>query len=86
MDIGHHTNTYDIVFDIDLRHRIRHKPTSLRCRMSYAKGDLRHRIRLALAQAYDILGRSYDIVGKTYDVATTYDIVYELHLPKHTTS
>jgi hypothetical protein len=42
--------------------------------MSYAKGDLRHRIRLALAQTYDIVGRSYDIVGKTYDVATTYNI------------
>jgi hypothetical protein len=43
--------------------------------MSYAKGDLRHRIRVALAQAYDIVRRSYDIVGETYDVATTYDIV-----------
>jgi hypothetical protein len=43
--------------------------------MSYAKGDLRHRIRLALAQTYDIVGRSYDILGKTYHVATPYDIV-----------
>jgi hypothetical protein len=42
--------------------------------MSYAKGDLQHRIRLALAQTYDIVGRLYDIVGKTYDVVTTYDI------------
>jgi hypothetical protein len=43
--------------------------------MSYAKCDLRHRIRLALTQAYDIEGRFYDIVGRTYDVAATYDIV-----------
>jgi hypothetical protein len=43
--------------------------------MSYAKGDLRHRIRLALAQTYDIVGRTYEIVGDTYDVAITYDIV-----------
>jgi hypothetical protein len=43
--------------------------------MSYAdlKGDLRHRIRLALAQTYNIVGRSYDIVGRTYNVATTYN-------------
>ena len=43
--------------------------------MSYAKGDLRHRIRLALSQTYDIVGRLYDIVGTTYDVVITYDIV-----------
>ena len=43
--------------------------------MSYAKGDLRHRIRLALSQTYDIAGRLYDIVGTTYDVVITYDIV-----------
>ncbi len=43
--------------------------------MSYAEGDLRHRIRLALSQTYDIVGQSYDIVGATYDVETTYDIV-----------
>ena len=43
--------------------------------MSYAEGDLRHRIRLAISQAYDIVGRTYDVVGATYDVATTYDIV-----------
>jgi hypothetical protein len=43
--------------------------------MSYADGDLRHRIRLALAQTYDIVGQFYDIVGRTYDVATTYNIV-----------
>jgi hypothetical protein len=39
------------------------------------QGDLRHRIRLALAKTYDIVGRSCEIVGDTYDVATTYDIV-----------
>jgi hypothetical protein len=43
--------------------------------MSYAKGDLRHCIRLALAQTYDIVGWSYDIVDETCDVASTYDIV-----------
>jgi hypothetical protein len=43
--------------------------------MSYAEGDLRHSIRLALAQIYDIVGRFYDIVGRTYDVTTTYNIV-----------
>jgi hypothetical protein len=43
--------------------------------MSYSKGDLRHRIRLALSQTYDIVGRLYDIVGTTYDVVITYDIV-----------
>ncbi len=43
--------------------------------MSYAKGDLRHRIRLGLSQTYDIVGRLYDIVGTTYDVEITYDIV-----------
>jgi hypothetical protein len=43
--------------------------------MLYAKGDLRHRIRLVLAQTYDIVRLTYDIVGQTYDVATTYDIV-----------
>jgi hypothetical protein len=43
--------------------------------MSYAKGYLQHRIRLALAQTYDIVGRLYDIVGKSYDVVTTYNIV-----------
>ena len=45
--------------------------------MSYAKGDLRHRIRLALALTYDLVRLTYDIVlvGETYDVATTYDIV-----------
>ncbi len=43
--------------------------------MSYAKGDLRHRIRLALAHTYDTVCLTYDIVGATYDVANTYDIV-----------
>jgi hypothetical protein len=43
--------------------------------MSYANGDLRHRIRLALDQTYDIVGQCYDIVGRTYDMARTYDIV-----------
>ena len=43
--------------------------------MSYAKGDLRHRIRLALSQTYDIVGQLCDIVGMTYDVVITYDIV-----------
>jgi hypothetical protein len=43
--------------------------------MSYAEGDLRHSIRLALAKTYDIVGWFYDIVGRTYDVTTTYDIV-----------
>jgi hypothetical protein len=52
--------------------------------MSYAKGDLRHRVRLALSQTYeivlvgrlyDIVGRLYDIVGTTYDVAIAYDMV-----------
>ena len=51
--------------------------------MSYANGDLRHRIRLALDQTYDIVGQYYDIVGRTYDMARgrtydmarTYDIV-----------
>ncbi len=43
--------------------------------MLYANGDLRHRIRLALAQTYDVVGRFCDIVGWTYYVATTYYIV-----------
>ena len=43
--------------------------------MSYAKGDLRHRIRLALDRTYDIVGRYYDIGGRSYDVTATYDIV-----------
>jgi hypothetical protein len=44
--------------------------------MSYAKGDLQHRILLALSHTYGyIIGRLYDIVGTTYDVAITYDIV-----------
>ena len=45
--------------------------------MSYAKGDLRHCIRLALSQIYDIVGRLYDIVDTTYDVVITYDIVVQ---------
>jgi hypothetical protein len=43
--------------------------------MSYAKGDLQHRIRLALSQTYDIVGRLYDIVGMPYDVVITHDNV-----------
>ncbi len=43
--------------------------------MSYAKGDLRYRIGLTLAQTYDIVRWLYDIVGKTYNVVITYDIV-----------
>ncbi len=43
--------------------------------MSYAKGNLRHRIRLVLSQTYDTVGQIYDIVGITYNVEITYDIV-----------
>jgi hypothetical protein len=33
-------NTYDIVYDIDLRHCIRHKSTNLRCRMLKVTYDI----------------------------------------------
>jgi hypothetical protein len=45
--------------------------------MLYAKGDLRHRIRLALSQTYDIVCQLYDVVGTAYDVVITYDIVVQ---------
>jgi hypothetical protein len=59
--------------------------------MSYVFGDVRHRIRLALSQTYDIVRITYDVVRRTYDVAKrttsyvqyrmqhrTYDVVYAM--------
>jgi hypothetical protein len=43
--------------------------------MSYAFGDVRHRIRVALTQTHDIVRPTYDIVSQTYDANHRYQLI-----------
>ncbi len=73
------TNTYDIVYDIDLRHRIRHKSTNIAVGWLYDIIGMTYNVVIT----YDIVGPTsyvtlhirrcrcnvaYVVVGLTYDV------------------
>jgi hypothetical protein len=67
------TNTYDIVYDINLRHRTRHVYTNLRCRMLKVTYDVEYDIMVVGLTSYvtsHVRRRMYDPTFTFPDIGT----------------